>query len=147
MREDALDHCGLLNSRDGLQLPPTVREVLDVDIAHPLQQLRPTHAPLRVTGKRARAVACTRRGGCSLIRYRHHHFSQLSVRCRYPMKADQMQTRPGHQRDQSLHEFHRRHHVVAAAITPLSLEFQYDMPAAVDGEPLVGIRRAGDGAA
>ena len=35
MCEDALDGCGLLNGRDGLYLPATVRALLDVDIAIP----------------------------------------------------------------------------------------------------------------
>ena len=35
MREDALDGCGFFNRRDELQLPATVRAVLDVDIAIP----------------------------------------------------------------------------------------------------------------
>ena len=54
MREDALDHCGLLNGRDELQLPATVRAVLEVDVEHALQQLRPTHAPLRAASQRKR---------------------------------------------------------------------------------------------
>ena len=35
MCEDALDGCGFFNRSDELQLPATVREVLDVDIAIP----------------------------------------------------------------------------------------------------------------
>ena len=63
------------------------------------------------------------------------------------MKADQMQSRSRHQRGQALHEFHRLHHVVAGAIAPRRLEFQHHLPGAVDTEPLVGDRRAGDIAA
>ena len=45
MGEDALDHGLLLDRRDELQLPTTVRAVLNVDIKHALQQLRPFAAP------------------------------------------------------------------------------------------------------
>ena len=63
------------------------------------------------------------------------------------MKADQVQTRPRHQRGQTLHELHRCHHVVAGAIAPRRLELQHDLPGAVHTEPLIGNRRAGDIAA
>ena len=83
MREDALDDGGLFNGRDEFQLPATKRAVLDVEVEHALQQLRPTHAPLRAAGRRAGAIACVRR--CGLSRHRHHRFSQLRMRCQHAL--------------------------------------------------------------
>jgi len=47
MREEAGDGGRILDGRDELPLPAAVRATLDLDIEHALQQLRPTHAPLR----------------------------------------------------------------------------------------------------
>ena len=87
-REDASDGGRLLDGRNELQLPTTVRAVLDVDIEHPRQQLRPPHAPLRAPDRRVVAIArvcwCARRR-----QHRHHGLAQLRIRCQHPMKADQ----------------------------------------------------------
>ena len=73
MREDAGDGGWSLDGREKLPLPTTVRAVLDVDVEHALQQLRPTHAPLYAPGPRVVAIACVHGCGCARRRrYRHH---------------------------------------------------------------------------
>ncbi len=74
------------------KLAATIRALRDVDIEHPLQQLSPTDAPLCAPGRRVGPSACVRWGGRRRW-HRHHCLSQLRIRCRYPMKADQMPSR------------------------------------------------------
>ena len=127
--------------------PTTVRAVLDVDIEHPLQQLRPTYAPVPIPGWRV--VAIVRVCRCSRHRRRlrrngHHRLTQLRIRCQHSMKADQVQSRSGHQRGQTLHEFHRCQLMVAGAITLRRPELQHHRPGAVHTQALVGNPRAGE---
>ena len=84
MREDADDDGGLFNACDEFQLSAAVRALRDVDIEHPLQQLRPTHAPFRAADRRVGAIACVRRGGHGLSWHRYHRFSQFRIRCLPP---------------------------------------------------------------
>ena len=93
MREEAGDGGRILDDRDELQLPAAVRAALDVDIEYALQQLRPTHAPLRTPDRQVGAIACVHGCGCARrrrYRYRHHRLAQCRVRCQHPMKADQV---------------------------------------------------------
>ena len=75
---------------------------------------------------------------------RHHLRAQLCMRRRHPVKPRQVQARPGYQRRQPLHELHRHKHDVAGAVVPRGLELQHHLPLAVDTQPLVADRRAGD---
>ena len=61
MGEDALDYRGILDGRDQLQLPTTMRAVLDVDVKHApsncAQRMRPFPLPAgRWSQKQAKVV-------------------------------------------------------------------------------------------
>ena len=61
--KDAGDHGGHFDSCDEFQLSAAVRALRDVDIEHPLQQLRATSTPFRAADRRVGATACVPRGG------------------------------------------------------------------------------------
>ncbi len=86
------------------------------------------------------------RGGCCAASPRWVRMRAMaagsSIRCQHTMKADQVQSRSRHQCRQTLHEFHRRHDVVAGAIAPRRLQFQHHLPGAVHTQPLVCNRGA-----
>ena len=56
------------------------------------------------------------------------------------MKPYQVQTRPGHERGQPLHEFHRRERDVGGTVAPRCLELEDCVAVAVDAQSLVGDR-------
>ena len=142
MREYLSYHRWFFDHRDELQLSPA-SAALHVDIEHAPEQLRPAQA----RGLSVRMFAIPRRRGLRLRRHGHHLRSQFGIRREHPVKPDQVQPWPGHQRRQPLHEFHRRQHDVGGAVAPRCFEFEDYIAFAVDGEPFVGDRRAGDVAA
>jgi hypothetical protein len=78
---------------------------------------------------------------------RHHQRAQLGVRGQHPMKPDEVQPRPRHQRRQPLHELQRAQHQVRGAVAPRCLELELHLPCRVELHPLVRQRRPGDVAA
>ena len=58
-----------------------------------------------------------------------------------------MQTRPGNQRRQPLHELQRAQDQMRRAVAPRCLQLQLDLPGGIDLHPFVGKRRPGDVAA
>ena len=94
MREDLDYHRRFLDGGDDLQLAAALRAVFEADIEYAPEQAR----------RRAVRVFVLRRAGI-LRCARHDRGAQPRVGCEHPMKADQMQARPRHQRGQAPHEF------------------------------------------
>ena len=140
MRENPDDHGQIFDGGDEFQASATMWAVFDVDIEHALEQLRPTHARRRAMG----VPGCMCVG---LVRPRNDRGAQSGIGREHPMKVDQKQARPRHQRGEALHDLQRRHHDTSGAVAVGAFEPQHDLAGAVAFEPFVGNGRAGDGAA
>ena len=149
MRQDSVDHGGVLDRRQHDHAAPAPGTREDVGFERPAHEVGPGAIP------RARAVSLRvltlviggRRGWARLdsaglgLGARHHLPAPRGVRRQDAVKEDQVDSRPWHQRHEPLHELHGREDEMGRPVRPRPLQGDGDPPVAEPAQASLSERR------